>query len=279
MERACKLSLIICTYRRPQAVGSLLQSLEAQTRLPDETLIVDASPDQQTECVVATYIQQNKIPRLQYFNVPPEHRGLTRQRNYGIARVAGEIVAFLDDDTIPEPSYFEELLASFARNPQAGGISGYITNGINWEKSANTAKPSLALFQWDGWVRREGYRNRLRKLLGLDSPLPPGWMPPCGHGRPGAYPPDGQDYPVEFLMGCAFAFPKEVFSRFHFSRFFEGYGLYEDADFCLRVAQQSPLFLCIRARVAHYHAAEGRPNQFRYGLMVVRNGWFVWRRR
>jgi hypothetical protein len=27
----------------------------------------------------------------------------------------------------------------------------------------------------------------------------------------------------------------------------------------------------------HYHAASGRPNQYQYGKMVVRNGWYVWR--
>jgi hypothetical protein len=27
----------------------------------------------------------------------------------------------------------------------------------------------------------------------------------------------------------------------------------------------------------HYHDASGRPNQYQYGKMVVRNGWYVWR--
>jgi hypothetical protein len=27
----------------------------------------------------------------------------------------------------------------------------------------------------------------------------------------------------------------------------------------------------------HHHDAAGRPNQYAYGKMVVRNGWYVWR--
>ncbi len=279
MSQSIKLSLVICTFRRPIPVSHLLNSLEQQFRMPDETLIIDASPDQETAEVVESFQKRNGLPGLHYFNVPPEQRGLTRQRNYGVARVSGEIVAFLDDDTIPEPQYFAELLACFARHPQAAGISGYITNEVQWQRGGTTQDAALKVFNWGEWTRRESQRNQLRKLFKLDSPLPPGWMPACGHGRASSYPPDGQDYQVEYLMGGVSAWRRDVFAHHRFSHFFEGYGLYEDLDFCLRVARQAPLFLCTRARIAHYHAAAGRPNQFHYGLMVVRNGWFVWRRR
>lgn len=62
-----------------------------------------------------------------------------------------------------------------------------------------------------------------------------------------------------------------------FSTYFEGYGLYEDADFTLRVAKIGKLYLNTKAKLNHYHEASGRPNQYQYGKMVVRNGWFVWR--
>ena len=44
-----KLSLVICTYRRPGPVRRLLEAVAVQTRRPDEVLVVDASPDQETE--------------------------------------------------------------------------------------------------------------------------------------------------------------------------------------------------------------------------------------
>jgi GT2 family glycosyltransferase len=274
-----KLSLIVCTYRRPAQVRLLLHSVCDQSRVPDESLIVDGSADDETRSVVAELQNGWVAGDLKYYQVPPEERGLTRQRNYGIARARGEIVAFLDDDTIPEGIYFEEIMDCFARHPDAAGVGGYVTNEIRWRKLPG-ARRSLSSFRFGDWERREDYRWRFRRLLGLDSSSPPGWMPPSGHGRPISFlPPDGRDYPVEFLMGCAMAWRRETVRLHAFSSYFEGYGLYEDLEFCLRASQSGKLYVRTRATLAHYHAAAGRPSHFRYGEMIVRNGWFVWRRR
>ncbi|HVG35708.1 MAG TPA: glycosyltransferase [Pyrinomonadaceae bacterium] len=281
MKPDVSLSLIVCTYRRAAEVEKLLQAIACQTRMPDETLVVDASPDDETKRVVETLINKGGLPNLTYTKAPPQHRGLTRQRNYGITQASGDLIAFLDDDTIPEPEYFEETIACFERHAEIAGVGGFITNEVEWWPSnRHEATEGGALFKWGAWERREAVRWRLRRRLGLASELPPGWIPPSGHGRPIGYlPPDGEDHEVEFLMGCAFTFRREVFEYERFSSYFEGYGLYEDMDFCLRAARRAPLYLCTRARLAHHHAPSGRPNQFRYGWMVVRNGWVVWRRR
>ncbi len=261
-------------------MGKLLDALGAQKSIPDETLVVDASPDAETEKVVQAFVEKGELKSLTYYKAPPAHRGLTLQRNYGIERAGGDIIAFLDDDTIPEPEYFAETIACFERHPEARGVGGFITNEVEWRRANGHTHPPGTIFTWGAWERREALRWRLRHRLGLASPLPPGWVPPSGHGRPVGYlPPDGEDYQVEFLMGCSFAWRREVFRHQRFSAYFEGYGLYEDLDFCVRAAQAAPLYLCTRARLAHYHAPSGRPNQFNYGEMVVRNGWLVWRRR
>jgi GT2 family glycosyltransferase len=286
MNDSVELSLIVCTYRRPREVERLLHAVAAQERVPDETLIVDGSPDDETESVVRAFVQASETGRgsvargLTYFRVPPAERGLTRQRNYGVARSRGRFVSFLDDDTVPEPDYFAETLRCFARRAGAAGVGGFITNEVEWWRAKEDERARPSVYRSGEWERREAYRWRLRKLLGLASELPPGWMPSAGHGRPVGYlPPDGEDYAVEFLMGCSFTFRREVFARHKFSAYFEGYGLYEDMDFCVRAARDAPLYLATRARLAHYHAPAGRPSRFRYGRMVVLNGWFVWRRR
>ena len=294
MSDRVELSLIVCTYRRPREVERVLCAVAAQGRVPDETLIVDGSPDDETERVMRAFVrerattQRSAVPALKYLRVPPAERGLTRQRNYGVARARGAFVSFLDDDTVPAPDYFAETLACFARHTEAVGVGGFITNEVEWrrvnrheDEQANVVgRTRLAVYRRGEWERREALRWRLRGALGLASELPPGWMPVAGHARPVGYlPPDGADYAVEFLMGCAFTFRREVFARRKFSRYFEGYGLYEDMDFCVRAAADGPLYLATRARLAHYHAPAGRPSRFRYGRMVVRNGWFVWRRR
>ena len=280
MIRSLPLSLIICTYQRPLQVQRLLAALGVQSTIPGETLIVDSSANDETERIVQRFQSEMKTRNLRYYGVPAEHHGLTRQRNYGIAHAQGDILAFLDDDTIPEPGYFEKIIDCFERHPEAIGVGGYITNEVQWCQTNGQPRQSLSVFRSGKWERREDYRWRLRKLLRLASPLSPGWMPPCGHGRPvGFLPPDEQDHQVEFLMGGASAWRGKIFQQHQFSSYFRGYGLYEDLDFCVRASDDGPLYLCTQARLAHHHDPSGRPNHFRYGEMVVRNGWLVWKRR
>ena len=78
-------------------------------------------------------------------------------------------------------------------------------------------------------------------------------------------------------MGGVSSFRKSVFKEFQFSTYFEGYGLYEDADFTLRLSKVGKLYINTNAQLGHYHDASGRPNQYDYGKMVVRNGYYVWR--
>jgi GT2 family glycosyltransferase len=269
-------TLIICTYMRPTPLLKLLQSVKEQTLYPNEIIIVDGSSNQETKVL----LKQNSFQNLYYFSVSEEDRGLTRQRNYGIARVGKEmeLVCFLDDDTVLDPDYFEQLLKTFEIHPDALGVGGYISNETPWEKVTENEVIKIDEFRYDGYKRKDGSRFVLRKKLGLDSDCPPGFSPLFSHGRSvGFLPPSGKTYEVEQVMGGASAFKKSVFDTFQFSTYFEGYGLYEDADFSLRLAKTGKLYLNTAAKLSHYHNPSGRPNQYQYGKMVVRNGYYVWR--
>jgi GT2 family glycosyltransferase len=272
-----RLSLIVCTHRRPREVELLLRSVAAQSRLPDETLLVDASPDDGTREVANAF---RGLEGLRYRAAPPEHRGLTRQRNFGLGLVEGEFVAFLDDDTVLEPTYFAELLACLDRHGDAVGAGGRITNLTRWHPRSADGPAPLGRFRIGEWERREDLRWIVRKCLRLAEVARPGTMPPSGHGRSvGFLPPDGRDHEVEFLLGGAALWRRRLFEKVRFSERFEGYGLYEDLDFCLEARRFGRLMLCTRARLEHHHASDGRPPGFDYGRMVVVNGWHVWRKR
>jgi hypothetical protein len=90
------------------------------------------------------------------------------------------------------------------------------------------------------------------KKKGLDSDCPPGYSSLYSHGRSvGFLPPSGKIYEVELLMGGVSSYRKEVFEKQQFSNYFEGYGLYEDADFALRV-KNGKLYLNTAAQLHHY---------------------------
>jgi GT2 family glycosyltransferase len=271
-----KFSLIICTYMRPQSVLQLLQSVREQTLYPDEILIIDGSTNQETE----NLLKENLFPNLHYFAVPPEHRGLTKQRNFGIEKVekAMESVCFLDDDTILEKEYFKELIKTFQENQEVSGVGGVAINENGWSLAETNKKyDARRYYQWEGYVYKEGQRNVVRNYLGLQSNLGPGRMPDYSHGKTCGFPLTGKTYEVDLLIGMSFAFRKKVFDSIRFSAYFEGYGLYEDADFSIRALRFGKNVINTKAQLSHFHHPSGRPNQYRYGKMVVRNGWYVWR--
>jgi len=271
------LSLVICTYKRPESLERLLLAILQDPFPPDEILIIDGSPDTRTLAMVERFKHQNEI--IHYYQVGAENRGLTRQRNVGISIAQSDIIAFLDDDTIPGRGYFAELINCFSRHSDAIGVGGLIVNQVPWRRCTNSNTKDSKKQYWNGWERKKSFRWRVRERLGLGSPLPPGWMPEFGHGLSADYPPDGVDYHVEFIMGGASSWRKEVFQTTQFSRYFEGYGLYEDLDFCIRANRCGNIYLCTSAQLEHHHAPSGRPNHFLYGKMVVQNGWYVWRER
>jgi GT2 family glycosyltransferase len=260
---------------RPRPLLKLLQSVQRQTIYPDEILIIDGSLNSDTE----TVLNQNSFKNLHYHLVAPEYRGLTKQRNYGVEKVNDkmDIIFFLDDDTVLESDYFEQILKTYNDYPQALGVGGYIYNENKFQFVGYDYRPTIQEFYFDGWKQNDGSRFILRKKLGLDSDCPPGYSSMYSHGRSvGFLPPSGKIYEVEMLMGGVSSFSKKVFENFRFSTYFEGYGLYEDADFTLRVSKTGKLYVNTNAKLSHYHAVSGRPNQFQYGKMVVRNGWYVW---
>jgi glycosyltransferase involved in cell wall biosynthesis len=270
-----KLSLIICTYQRPEATATLLESVGQQTIYPDQILLIDGSKDDET----LFRFRESEIPNLRYYKVNAANRGLTRQRNFGIERVHEgiTIVAFLDDDVILEYDYFEQLLEIYRAHPQAVGAGGYITNEVRWEKVSKSSHNDLQHFYVDGYRRQESTRFKLRRRLGL-APEIPAKYPSYGHGRSISFlPPSGKIYTVDQLMGGVSSFPKTILDRYKFSEYFEGYGLYEDAHYTLQLAKIGQLYVNTAARLEHHHDPAGRPNLYAYGRMVARNGWLVWR--
>ena len=269
-------TLIVCTYMRPIALLKLLHSVKLQTLYPNEIIIIDGSTDFRSKEI----IEENEFINLKYFLVDHKDRGLTKQRNFGISKTAfeAEIICFLDDDTVLELNYFEELINTYKLKPEALGVGGYINNETIWDKTTESYSPKINEFFYDGWKRKDGSRFVIRKKLGLDSDTKPGFLPEFSNGRSiGFLPPSGKIYEVEQLMGGVSSFRKSVFQHLQFSHYFQGYGLYEDADFTLRLSKIGKLFLNTNAQLGHFHDTSGRPNKFKYGKMVVRNGWYVWR--
>jgi glycosyltransferase involved in cell wall biosynthesis len=261
---------------RAKPLLNLLSSVTHQSVYPSEILIIDGSTNNETQEI----LEKNQFKNVVYYKVDAANRGLTKQRNFGIDKVnpEAEIVCFLDDDIVLESDYFENLLSTYTAFPDALGVGGNIINEAKWEFVGHNYNSKITEFYYDGWKRKDGIRFVIRKRFGLDSDKPPGFMPDFSHGRSvGFIPPTGKIYQVEQLMGGVSSFKKSVFSTFKFSTYFEGYSLYEDADFTLTLSKTGNLYFNTKAKLSHLHDTSGRPDKYNYGKMVVRNGWYVWR--
>ncbi|WP_433833639.1 glycosyltransferase family 2 protein [Flavobacterium anhuiense] len=270
------LSLIVCTYMRSESLLKLLESVKNQELYPNEILIIDGSLNDETKLA----LDENVFDNLKYFKVSDQDRGLTRQRNFGISKINCEtdVVCFLDDDTVLELRYFSEIIKTFKNRTDVIGVGGVAVNENKWKhQETGVFYNRKKYYLFEEYYYPEGLRNIVRNYLGLASNLEPGKMPTYSHGRTSGFPLTGKTYEVDLLIGMSMAFRKDILEKIQFSKFFEGYGLYEDADFSLRALQFGKNVINTNARLKHFHDAAGRPNHFKYGKMVVRNGWYVWR--
>ena len=269
-------SLVICTYMRSVSLINLLNSVKEQTLYPNQILIIDGSTNEETKSI----LEESSFKNLDYFLVTEENRGLTKQRNYGVSKVLkdSEVVCFLDDDTLLEPTYFQEIINAYQNDSEVIGVGGIAINENDWiKKTSNLKYNKFKYYEFEGYFHPEGSRNVLRNILGLQSNLIAGRMPDFSHGRTCGFPLNDNIYEVDLLIGMSFSFKKNIFDSINFSNYFVGYGLYEDADFSIRAQKFGKNVITTKAKLSHFHDQSGRPNKFQYGKMVTRNGWYVWR--
>lgn len=114
-------SVIIPTRNRAQY---LLRTLEAVARQegapPFEIIVVDNSSTDDTGGQVLSFAQAHPEVRLHCVSEPS--LGVSHARNRGLAEAAGEIVAYLDDDSPPEPGWLAALTRVFS--DQSVGLAG-----------------------------------------------------------------------------------------------------------------------------------------------------------
>jgi succinoglycan biosynthesis protein ExoM len=118
-----RISVCICTYKRPEMLRRLLQTLEQQNTAGAFSYgIVVADNDQlrSAETTVLNFAKSSRIPTI-YSSEPRQNIALAR--NKAIAHADGDFIAFIDDDEFPDDAWLVTLLAACNRY-RASGILG-----------------------------------------------------------------------------------------------------------------------------------------------------------
>ena len=98
-------SVVVCTRDRPEALDECLAAISAGTRSATEVIVIDSAPmHTSAEQVAARW-------GARYLREPLP--GISRARNRAARESDSDILAFIDDDTIPEPGWLEPLMAEF----------------------------------------------------------------------------------------------------------------------------------------------------------------------
>ena len=111
-----QLSVIIPTHNRADALRACLESLQRQDVDPAalEVVVVDDGSEPEMAPLVA------EIAASGPFSMRCERQptgGLNNARNRGVAASSGDVVAFLDDDTLVSPGWATAMLAAFTGHP------------------------------------------------------------------------------------------------------------------------------------------------------------------
>jgi glycosyltransferase involved in cell wall biosynthesis len=163
-EASLSCSVVIPTSGRPEELDRCLEAVAAQDYPDFDVIVVDNTEgDPETERVArkwkARYVKELK-------------KGLCRARNRGALVSSADVIAYLDDDSVPEPGWLRGLADEFA-DPMVMGVGGK-TIPLKIETDSE---------QLFAQVRGDAYNRPSPLVVDHDTPY---WFEICGFGGIGA---------------------------------------------------------------------------------------------
>lgn len=224
-------AVVIATRNRPQPLRQCLESLNRQSVLPDQVLIVDSSDGGDTKTAVETLRSQMAFP-VTY--IPTAIRSAARQRNFGAEQVSTDLIFFLDDDVVLERDFVAEIVKVFQNDSEGriGGVTGTIVNQVYSPiKGFNRLLLGLCTGHWRG-----SFAGRL--------------VGPAVNFLPE----DGREalQQIDWAPSCCVCYRTSVFMQYGFENTFEGYSFAEDVHLSAQIAKSHKLLNTTRARLYHH---------------------------
>jgi glycosyltransferase involved in cell wall biosynthesis len=245
--RRLRVSGIIPTVGRRAELRKMLESLAAQSRLPDEVIVVGDD--------IGDLLSEFPTLRARFIHQPRASAAENRNAGAAASDPAADLLAFLDDDIVLEPEAFTAMMSLWESGP--ADLGGASFNMVN-----HPAMPVPRL-----------KRTALAKALGLYSEQK-GAVARSGFQTTYGY--VHEDVLGSWLPSGAVVYPKTVFAEYGFDNWFGGYSYLEDLDLSYRISRRYKLAMVSDARINHYPSGTGRLDNYQFGKKEILNRlWFV----
>jgi glycosyltransferase involved in cell wall biosynthesis len=145
VDEKALVSVILATRNRREYLHRAVGSVLAQTYPTWELLVVDDGSEDGTYEELRAFDDD----RIRCFRTP--HRGVSATRNYALAEVAGDYVAYLDDDNVMHPDWLRSMVWAFMTWPATECLYGavIIAGPQGGERSMQPGMPWLWFAPFD----------------------------------------------------------------------------------------------------------------------------------
>lgn len=119
-------SVVIPTFKRNHLLKRCMEALLCQTieKSAYEIIVVDDGASEETKKMIEDYSARFPMPAIRYLRVQGNHHGPAAARNMGWKAAKGAVIAFTDDDCIPETDWIAKGSSVF--RDDVAGVSGRI---------------------------------------------------------------------------------------------------------------------------------------------------------
>jgi glycosyltransferase involved in cell wall biosynthesis len=117
-----RMSVLVPTYRRPDDLRRCLSALLAQTRRPEQVVIVVRDVDTDSHSVADAF-KRGGADGIDVDIVTVSPPGILSAMNLGLPRMTGDVLCFTDDDAEPLPDWLERIERWYL-DPSVVGVGG-----------------------------------------------------------------------------------------------------------------------------------------------------------
>jgi glycosyltransferase involved in cell wall biosynthesis len=104
-----RVSLIITTYNRPDALMQVLRSIENQSSFPDEIIIADDGSNILTKKCITNFTKSSPLKVIHSWQNDKGFR-VSRSRNQALSKSTGDYIILIDGDVILHQKFIEDHL-------------------------------------------------------------------------------------------------------------------------------------------------------------------------